>query len=148
MQFRNEFKFMSNFQYAEVVLNGITYPTVENAFQAAKTLDPDQRVPFRKATPNEAKRLGQHITLRPNWDTVKFDIMRQLLQSKFPADPNHKNYWLSKKLIGTGNMMLVEENYWHDNVWGACTCEKCKNKPHNNRLGLLLMERRAQLKNK
>lgn len=146
MQFRDEYRFLSNFQYAEIEYEGTVFPTVENAFQAAKTEDKSQRTPFVTAKPGEAKKLGRRVTLRKDWEDVKFKIMKQLIVSKFPADTKHKNYWLTRKLLGTGAMMLVEENRWHDNIWGACTCEKCRNKAHRNMLGIILMERRAELR--
>ena len=50
---------------------------------------------------------------------------------------------LRTKLLATGNRVLVEGNYWHDNFWGECTCEKCKaTQKAENWLGKLLMERR------
>lgn len=145
MQFRNEYGFLSNFQYAAIEYDGMVFPTVENAFQAAKTEDKQQRTPFLTAKPGEAKKLGRRVTLRKDWEAVKFSVMKELLAEKFPADPKHKNYWLSRKLLDTGSLMLVEENRWHDNVWGTCTCDKCRNKPHRNMLGILLMERRTEL---
>lgn len=36
----------------------------------------------------------------------------------------------------------VEENYWHDNEWGQCLCEKCVEVKGRNLLGRLLMELR------
>lgn len=146
MYFRNEYKFLSNFQYAEVIYNGIIFPTVENAFQAAKTLDKTEQLRFKTIAPNEAKKLGRKVSLRPDWETVKTQIMKHLLQQKFPLDPEDKNYWLSEKLANTGDGMIVEENTWHDNAWGACTCARCQNKIHKNLLGQLLMERRTEIK--
>ena len=37
-QFKDEFRFLSNFWQSEVVLDDRKYPTVEHAYQAAKTL--------------------------------------------------------------------------------------------------------------
>ena len=65
--------------------------------------------------------------------------MKAGLQEKF------KNPVLAKKLIDTGDTELIEGNYWHDNFWGKCSCEKCKNKPKANTLGILLMDIRSKL---
>lgn len=35
---------------------------------------------------------------------------------------------------------IVEGNYWHDNYWGNCTCDKCKNIEGQNKLGKILMK--------
>ena len=38
-EFQNQHRFLSNFWRAEVVHEGIAYPSAEHAYQAAKTLD-------------------------------------------------------------------------------------------------------------
>src|SRR6185369_8674281 len=43
LEFQGDNRFLSNFFPAEVIYEGITYPTAEHAYQAAKTLDPEQR---------------------------------------------------------------------------------------------------------
>ncbi|GAH15684.1 unnamed protein product, partial [marine sediment metagenome] len=48
-EFQGEYRFLSSFYPAEVELDGVTYPTVEHAFQAAKTLDSAQREFIRSA---------------------------------------------------------------------------------------------------
>ncbi len=42
-EFKGEFRFLSNFFPSRIYHDGIEYPTVEHAFQAAKTLDFEQR---------------------------------------------------------------------------------------------------------
>lgn len=61
-RFRDEYDFLSNFYPAPVSLDGVDYPTVEHAFQAAKTFDPKQRAPIRNArTPSSAKSMARRI---------------------------------------------------------------------------------------
>ena len=138
--FDGQHMFLSNFYNASCTFEGKIYPTVEHAFQAAKTLIPEEREEIRKAeTPGKAKRMGRAVTLRPDWEEVKTDVMRECLRSKFRFAP------LAIDLINTGDEELVEGNTWHDNCWGNCTCEQCANKPGENRLGKLLMEIRKEL---
>lgn len=80
--FRDNTHFLSNFHHSPITYEGITYRAVENAFQAAKTLDKDLRMKFASMTPSEAKKLGKTIVLRPDWEDVKVDIMRTLLYKK------------------------------------------------------------------
>jgi predicted NAD-dependent protein-ADP-ribosyltransferase YbiA (DUF1768 family) len=47
-------------------------------------------------------------------------------------------------LLNTSNREIIEGNYWHDNYWGSCTCDKCGNKGLN-KLGILLMKIRKEL---
>ena len=83
--------------------------------------------------------MGRHVTLRPDWEEVKVDVMREGLRHKF------KNPSLRAKLLATGNEELMEGNTWHDNTWGNCVCQKCQNIPGRNMLGMLLMELRQEI---
>jgi predicted NAD-dependent protein-ADP-ribosyltransferase YbiA (DUF1768 family) len=44
--FKGKYGFLSNFMDAKVMLDGMEYPSVENAYQAAKTTDPYVRTSF------------------------------------------------------------------------------------------------------
>jgi predicted NAD-dependent protein-ADP-ribosyltransferase YbiA (DUF1768 family) len=66
--------------------------------------------------------------------------MLNLLRQKFV---NHSEF--RRKLLATGDSMLVEGNIWHDNDWGDCSCERCANKPGQNNLGRLIMQVRKEL---
>ena len=140
MEFRGDLRWLSNFWPAEVALAGVTYPSVEHAYQAAKTLDPAEREWVREAkTPGQAKRRGRKVTLRPDWTPVfKRAVMLGLLRQKFARGST-----LETLLLGTGNQKLVEGNTWHDNFWGSCQCTRCGDKGQNH-LGKLLMQVRAE----
>jgi ribA/ribD-fused uncharacterized protein len=128
LSFDGNYRFLSNFYPAVVVLDGLEYRSVEHAYQAAKTLDPDQRRAIRNAsTPSIAKTLGKKVRLRADWDDTKLIIMHELLVQKF-TDPS-----LSDRLLATGDDELIEGNWWNDTYWGVC-----KGKGENH-LGKLLM---------
>jgi ribA/ribD-fused uncharacterized protein len=135
--FRDATEFLSNFYSSPIEYDGTEYPTVEHAFQAAKTLDLNQRAAIQAAPgPSEAKRLGRSADLRPDWEEVKVDIMRELLRVKF------SDTTLQEKLLKTGDRVLVEGNTWGDTFWGVCRGKG------ENHLGLLLMEIRSELQTK
>lgn len=91
------------------------YPTVEHAYQAAKTTDTEARKKIMDApTPSRAKHLGRAVQLRVGWDRAKLDVMHVLLDRKF-ATP-----YMARLLIATAPTELIEGNYWHDNFWGDC----------------------------
>ena len=137
--FDGEYAFLSNFYNASCIFEEKLYPTVEHAFQAAKSLDHAERDWIAAAgSPGLAKRLGRRINLRPDWEKVKFNVMEECLRSKF-ADSV-----LKQKLLATGDEELVEGNYWHDNTWGNCSCEKCKDIVGRNMLGNILMKLRTE----
>jgi len=129
---------LSNFTPCEVLLadDGVTYPSVEHAYQAAKTLDLGKRLKFvlNGITPGMAKQMGKKLKLRPDWEEVKIGVMRDLLMQKFsPSIPK-------RKLLSTFQAVLIEGNHWHDNYWGNCSCELCAGTEGENMLGKLLME--------
>ena len=57
-----------------------------------------------------------------------------------------QNNDLREKLFKTGDLLLVEGNYWHDNYWGDCFCDKCKGRKGENFLGRILMNVRTMLR--
>jgi len=140
--FRRAHAFLSNFFERELVLDGVTYPSGEHAFNAAKTLDVIAAEQVRKApTSAIAKRLGRRVPLRPGWDTtVRYEVMRAVLAAKF-ADPD-----LRARLLATGDALLIEGNRHEDSHWGQCSCEKHRAWPGANHLGRMLMGLRAALR--
>lgn len=136
VMFRGELAFLSNFYPAKTIYEGIEYKTAEHAFQAAKSIDEKDRLYIKSAaTPGDAKRMGYAIKLREDWSKVKLQIMKDCLKSKFTLNPS-----LRKKLLDTGELELVETNFWKDDFWGKCT------EAGQNHLGKLLMEVRQEIK--
>jgi ribA/ribD-fused uncharacterized protein len=140
--FSGEFRFLSNFWQEPGLSDRLWgYPSMEHYFQAMKTLDQGERAKIRAAsTPAQAKRRGRNVVLRDNWEEIKDEVMRVGLEHKFAVGTQ-----LAEKLLDTGNEELVEGNYWHDNVWGNCTCVNCREIKGQNLLGRLLMGWRYEL---
>lgn len=137
-KFNGDFDFLSNFFASPIRYEGMVYPTVEHAFQAAKTMDMAKRREIAGLpTPGAAKRAGRQVTLRPDWEEVKVDVMETLLREKF-SNP-HLNFCLRI----TDGHFLEEGNNWCDNFWGVCRCPRC-NGNGRNQLGKLLMKIRAE----
>jgi len=135
LRFRGRYSFLSNF-FPAIVYG---YPTVEHAYQAAKTTDKAERTGIRSArTPALAKKMGRQLKLRHNWTEIKLEVMETLLRKKFAVP------FLHKALAATGDIPLVEVNYWCDNFWGDCGCQKCENIEGQNHLGKLLMKIRSE----
>jgi ribA/ribD-fused uncharacterized protein len=137
-KFDEKYAFLSNFYPCEISYEGIVYPSVEHAFQAAKTLDMTQRFEIANLkSPGAAKRVGRQLNLREDWEDVKMQVMEDCLREKF------KNPTLLIKLLGTEGHFLIEGTTWHDKCWGICTCEECGGNGANN-LGRLLMKIREE----
>jgi N-glycosidase YbiA len=139
-EFSGKYAFLSNFWSCKIMFEGIEFPTVEHAFQAAKTTNPNEREMVRLApTPVKAKRIGRKVTLRDDWEKVKIEIMRGLLVQKFSQDE-----MLREMLLSTGDWELIEGNTWGDKFWGA-VLENGK-WVGRNELGKLLMSVRSQIR--
>lgn len=141
VRFDKNFSFLSNFYFSPMTINDKVYNTNEHWFQSQKFQSNFIQEIIRSAgTPGIAKKLGRKYKIRPDWEQIKEDIMYRGLQEKF------LNKELRLKLIDTFPLWLEEGNYWHDNYWGVCNCPRCFEIESKNRLGILLMKRRKELK--
>ena len=128
-KFRGNYYFLSNFYPCKVQYRGITYPTSEAAYQAQKTLDENERLRIsRLEDPHDAKKEGQKLDLRKDWNDVKVIEMYLIVENKFAQNPD-----LKKLLLQTGDEILVEGNDWDDTFWGVC------GEVGENKLGKILM---------
>jgi ribA/ribD-fused uncharacterized protein len=130
--FSGEYRWLSNFWPCDVVYCAVIYPSLEHAYQAAKTEDPKERNRiWQTPYPAMAKRIGQRVTVMKDWDKIKLQVMYMLLGRKFA-----KGTELAQKLIDTNGHELVEGNHWGDTYWGVCAGEG-----HNHLGNLLMMQR-------
>ena len=137
--FRGQHHFLSNFFPVELIFNGIHFPTLEHAYQAAKSFDIDGMYSIQQCSAGRAKRMGQKIDLRPDWEEVKLFVMKELVSKKF-SDPQ-----LGFLLMDTRDRKLVEGNSWGDTYWGRIY--KDGRWVGENNLGEILMEVRKSLRN-
>jgi len=140
--FKGQYEKFSNFYPVVIHFEGINFPSVEHAFVAAKSTDVFFRKRIAELPPEQAgkaKRMGRKTYLRPDWDMVKIAYMKRFLLQKFSYDE------FRILLLSTGDMPIIEGNYWHDNYWGDCFCDKCKGIRGKNNLGKLLMKVRREV---
>jgi ribA/ribD-fused uncharacterized protein len=153
--FTGKFAFMNPIHRAGFFYEGDEYQSTAAAFEAAKILNRQDRVSFWRwnCKPWDAKRLGKGIPqswMRPDWDAVQFDVMTDIMRSKFSMPD------LRRELLATRDAEIVYENSFHDNVWGACLCRSlpandlkygrksgCTGSG-NNRLGQILIQVRLE----
>lgn len=124
---------LSNFFPSPVEMDGALYITVENAFQAAKTLDAEARRALESCGPDEAKMRGMALPLRADWEAVKVSVMEALLREKFAIPA------LGRRLAATAPAELVNRNVFGDTFWGMTKGRG------RNELGKALMRVRAAL---
>lgn len=133
--FKGKYWFLSNFYPQSVFYKGRGYRTVEHAYQAAKTRSPQEHDWVRRAkTPGLAKYRGRQVQIRSDWESIKLDVMFELIRWKFQSPE------LRAALLGTGDEELVEGNSWGDRYWGIYDGEG------ENHLGKILMQVREEIR--
>ncbi len=137
-EFQGGYRWLSNFAAVSIATGGYVFPSVENAYMAAKNNDVDWKEYCANETnPAYVKSESRKVKLIDGWDVLKLDVMLELLRIKF-SDPSMK-----AKLLATGNRELQEGNKWGDTFWGV-DLRVSPYKGHNN-LGKLLMKVRSEL---
>lgn len=139
--FTGPHRFLSNFWPVRIRYLGLGFPTVEHAYQAAKSNSySEQHAISQLLTPNEAKRHGRKILFpRRDWLDVRLTVMTELVERKFlqcHTDNSDLRIWLR----ATGDAELIEGNTWGDTFWGQCPIGTGE-----NHLGKILMNVRTRL---
>jgi len=134
--FFGKWRDLSNFGKGKVTMDGRTFYTSEAAYMAQKTFDPEEKDALATIREGkDAKKYGQTVKLRPDWDDVRVEAMERVLLAKFLQNPE-----LAELLLSTGNKYLEETNWWNDTFWGVC------GGVGENHLGQCLMRVRHQLR--
>lgn len=143
----DEARFLSNFyphrkggglypHPVSVIYNGLEFDCVENAYQAAKSLDKSIQIEIQAMTPNISKKYwDEREGIRADWKEVRLGIMTDLVAQKF-----YNSKPLQEMLLATGDTILEEGNDWDDVYWGIC------NEIGENHLGRILMQIRSDLR--
>ncbi|MFE0424557.1 NADAR family protein [Streptomyces sp. NPDC058953] len=102
---------------APFTFEGITYPTVEHAFQALSTADPAARAAITAAdTPGRARALAAGAPPVPDAERTRTALMARLLAAQFAQHPA-----LASVLRATGDATIVYHKYDSapdDDFWG------------------------------
>ncbi|MFC7440673.1 NADAR family protein [Laceyella putida] len=130
----------SNFSAHPIQLDGKEWPTTEHYFQAQKfvTTAPEYAEKIRLASsPMTAAQLGRSrkMPLRKDWESIKDDVMRKAVYTKFKSHPE-----IQSVLLDTGEEEIVELTTT-DTYWGVGSQGTGK-----NMLGIILMEVRTRLR--
>ena len=134
-RFRDAHRFLSNFAACQIYYEGLMYPSLENAYQAAKCADVGQRIQFTTISPGDSKRLGRVVAMRKDWLSVRVSIMEEL------TDIKYRQYDFAQRLVDTGNGELSEGNMHGDTFWGV----DLRSGIGENVLGQILMRKRDEL---
>ncbi len=130
----------------QLTINGIRIYSAEALYQACRFphLPDVQRLIIGQHSPMTAKMVGKphRHNSRPDWDTVRVNIMRWCLRVKLLQ--NWERF--GTLLLETDNRPIVEESR-RDAFWGAKPNPEQATLVGINALGRLLMELREKLRN-
>jgi len=130
-----EYGFMSNFSKHPITVDGRRYETTEHYYQAMKaTNDVDHESVRLAKGPKASKTLARQILLRPDWENVKYEIMKDALRAKA-----QQYEFIIPALENSGTEELAE-NSPYDYIWGTG-----KDGTGQNLLGKAWMEIRNEL---
>lgn len=135
INFKREHRFLSMSYPAVITYNGIVFYTAEAAYQAQKMTSPKEQEKMSALGPGAARKRGQKIPLRSDWEKVKAKIMYEIQLAKFSQSPH-----LKEKLLSTAGKTLVNTDYDHGLYWAEIRGEG------ENNLGKILMKVREELK--
>jgi ribA/ribD-fused uncharacterized protein len=136
-EFKNEYRWLSNFFESNIIYKGRVFLNVENAFQSEKSDDIFWKdFCSQESDPRVIKKEGQKIKLRGDWEQVKQKVMFELIQIKF------QDLELKEKLLETENIYIQEGNTWGDTYWGV----DLETGVGENNLGKIIMQVRDILK--
>lgn len=134
-EFRGEFSWLSNFFPVQIEYEGLTYPSVEHAYQAGKLINIEDRKLFLIMSAGQAKRNWKKYKTYNLTEEFRLNLMYQLLSIKFNQEP------FKSLLIATGDCNIIEKNYWGDTFFGYCL----KTNQGKNHLGQMIMNIREKL---
>lgn len=128
----------TNFYFAEIIVNDVTYKTSEHFYQSQKFVNNETiwKLVVNADTPRKAFEIAQKYSnyIVSNWRQINVDVMRYAIFYKFTQHPDLKSL-----LLNTNNKDLVEhtdkDNFWGDGGDGS----------GSNMLGKLLMGLRYYL---
>jgi len=128
-----QYHFLSNMFPCKIVYKGMQFKCSESIYQGIKT---DKLEDFKDLDGYSAKKKAKTLTARADWNDIKINVMKLVLQLKFTQNPLLKQW-----LLDTGDEYIEETNYWKDTFWGVC------DGVGENNLGILLMKLRDHFKN-
>ena len=138
--FSGKYNFLSNFYPSPVAFEGLEFPTVEHAYQAAKTNDVRKRMEILDLpTAYKANRAGTRLGQPAHWFERNMALLETLLEQKFSRHPH-----LRERLLATGSSELINGTP-SDRYFGMVWDTEQQGWVGENHLGRLLMKVRRDI---
>ena len=129
-KFKGDYDFLSNRFACPFVWQGLRYGNAEAAFQSSKCVDERERKVFCNCSADKATLKGRAIVPPADWERERLGIMESVVAAKFEQNPI-----LMKRLMETGNRLLINGNSKGETFWGV----DLYSWRGENRLGKILM---------
>lgn len=81
--FRGVCSFLSNFHQVNIMWNGICFWGVEHLFYYITRKTEDERERIYACDNQSISVRAKNTKLRPDWDDIKIDFMKEMLRAKF-----------------------------------------------------------------
>lgn len=135
--FKGEYAFLCNRFPCQFVWQDLVYHSAEAAFQSSKCEDVSERKLFINCSTDKAIKIGNDRTPFLGWEEDRQNIMESILVAKFKQNPG-----LMRKLIDTGDRVLINGNNKRETFWGVDLYSWLG----ENHLGKILMDIRRNYK--
>lgn len=112
--FKGDYDFLNNRFGCSFIWEGIKYNNAETAFHASKLSDEAERKLFSRQSAEKSAMKGGQITPSAEWEERKFKTMMSIQIAKFSQNPS-----LMKRLLATGNCIIINGNNKHETYWGV-----------------------------
>ncbi len=136
-EFQGEYRWLSNFWPVQILYKERVFHNVENAYHSEKNNNPEWKdFCAQEEDPRVVKLKSLEVSLCEDWEEIRVDVMKELLDIKFSQEP------FTTQLLETGDEYLQEGNDWGDVFWGI-DLETGEGK---NILGEMIMRVRDELR--
>ncbi len=104
----------------EIKYLGLTFSCVTSAYFSMRIADASCRDVFCDLTAAQARILGSQIRVRPDWDTIKNDILYDIMFEKFRQHPELRSALMAEnddslRFDPCGLFLHKIRNFWKEN---------------------------------
>lgn len=144
--FRDGFEFLSPFSEddGKIVVDGVGYSSFLGAYYG--TLRPEHSSVFEGMShPNDVQNCAIGMGIQEA-SARAVEIMRKVLRCRYSM-PTYSSKKRKEELVSVAGLEIEWRNWTHENFWGRCMCQDCKEKEFHNHYGRILMELAEEFKN-
>ncbi|CAF1434291.1 unnamed protein product [Didymodactylos carnosus] len=113
---------LDNFEPCKFKVESIEYYSAENYYQCQKTTTPEDHEKVRKSGCGaDVWRVGSHVKIKPNWESIKVNQMYLGNKAKF-----EQNEHIAKQLCATKGKITFRGSTAFWNEWNAAIMERIR----------------------